>query len=148
MANEEHVALLKQGVKAWNTWRRENRTVHPDRTWADLTGVRSIGTLRLSLDGLQTAIQLKLAMWFCWPGLRLVQSRDTLSDLYRLHGSREYVLRLNTSVTREGYAATWRALEITRCSPCACLRGVVQQSSRASRHGDGLQRQAARSQPA
>jgi hypothetical protein len=24
MANEEHVALLKQGVNAWNVWRHEN----------------------------------------------------------------------------------------------------------------------------
>ena len=27
MANEEHVAILKQGVEAWNKWRDENRTI-------------------------------------------------------------------------------------------------------------------------
>src|SRR5687768_3956613 len=42
-----------------------------------------------------------------------VREENTLSDLNRLHGSREYVLGLDTSVTREGYAATWRR-EITR----------------------------------
>src|SRR4051794_31335277 len=28
MANEEHVALLKQGVDIWNEWRRENPDVY------------------------------------------------------------------------------------------------------------------------
>ena len=27
MANEEHVAKLKEGVTAWNAWRRENPEV-------------------------------------------------------------------------------------------------------------------------
>jgi hypothetical protein len=30
MANEEHVALLEQGVDVWNKWRRENPDVCPD----------------------------------------------------------------------------------------------------------------------
>jgi hypothetical protein len=34
MANEEHLAILKQGVAAWNAWRNE----HPD-TVPDLGGV-------------------------------------------------------------------------------------------------------------
>jgi hypothetical protein len=29
MANDEHVALLKQGVTAWNTWRRDNPYITP-----------------------------------------------------------------------------------------------------------------------
>src|SRR3954471_676514 len=36
MANEEHVALLKQGVDAWNAWRRENPNVSPDLSRANL----------------------------------------------------------------------------------------------------------------
>jgi uncharacterized protein YjbI with pentapeptide repeats len=36
MANEEHLAILKQGVKAWNQWRRENRGLHPDLSGANL----------------------------------------------------------------------------------------------------------------
>jgi hypothetical protein len=30
MANEEHVALLRQGVKIWNTWREANPHVSPN----------------------------------------------------------------------------------------------------------------------
>jgi hypothetical protein len=30
MANDEHVALLKQGVAAWNAWRAENPNIRPD----------------------------------------------------------------------------------------------------------------------
>ncbi len=38
MANEEHVALLKQGVDAWNAWRRENPDIRPALSGADLHG--------------------------------------------------------------------------------------------------------------
>jgi hypothetical protein len=37
MANDEHVALLKQGVAAWNAWRHENPDVRPDLSAADLS---------------------------------------------------------------------------------------------------------------
>jgi len=33
MANQEQLAILKQGVKAWNLWRHEDR---PDNIWTDL----------------------------------------------------------------------------------------------------------------
>ena len=36
MANDEHVALLKQGVDAWNKWRAENANIRPNRNGADL----------------------------------------------------------------------------------------------------------------
>ena len=36
MANDEHVALLKQGVATWNAWRDENPNVRPDLCDADL----------------------------------------------------------------------------------------------------------------
>jgi hypothetical protein len=39
MANDEHVALLKQGVAAWNVWRRDNPGIRPDFSGADLRGV-------------------------------------------------------------------------------------------------------------
>ena len=45
MANDEHVALLKQGVDAWNAWREGNPKVLPDLAEADLTGAK-LGTSR------------------------------------------------------------------------------------------------------
>jgi hypothetical protein len=42
MANDEHVALLKQGVAAWNAWRDENR-IRPDLTGALLFGANLSG---------------------------------------------------------------------------------------------------------
>jgi hypothetical protein len=36
MANDEHVALLKQGVAAWKAWRHENQNILPDLVHADL----------------------------------------------------------------------------------------------------------------
>jgi hypothetical protein len=36
MANEDHVARLKQGIAAWNEWRAENESVVPNLRGADL----------------------------------------------------------------------------------------------------------------
>jgi uncharacterized protein YjbI with pentapeptide repeats len=38
MANEEHVAILRQGAVVWNAWRREHWDVRPDLSEADLSG--------------------------------------------------------------------------------------------------------------
>ena len=38
MANDEHLARLKQGVAAWNVWRDKNPNISPDLTGADLSG--------------------------------------------------------------------------------------------------------------
>lgn len=45
MANEEHVALLRQGVETWNTWRRTySGKFPPDLAGADLHGMDLDGT--------------------------------------------------------------------------------------------------------
>ncbi|WP_414551184.1 pentapeptide repeat-containing protein [Anabaena sp. CCY 0017] len=36
MANEQHLAILKQGVQVWNEWRSENTSVEADLSHADL----------------------------------------------------------------------------------------------------------------
>ena len=43
MANDEHVALLKQGVTAWNAWRDENPDILPDLRGANLRGANLSG---------------------------------------------------------------------------------------------------------
>lgn len=52
MANQEHLAILGQGVKAWNKWRHEHRSVAPKLTWADLstTDLRGIDLSGADLD--------------------------------------------------------------------------------------------------
>src|SRR5258708_6580573 len=37
MANDEHVAMLKKGVDAWNAWRDENPAIGPDLRQANLS---------------------------------------------------------------------------------------------------------------
>ena len=43
MANEDHVARLKQGKAAWNMWRAENENVVPDLNGADLSDADLVG---------------------------------------------------------------------------------------------------------
>jgi uncharacterized protein YjbI with pentapeptide repeats len=43
MANNEHVAILKKGVDAWNAWRDEHPNIIPDLSEADLTGADLTG---------------------------------------------------------------------------------------------------------
>ena len=37
MANQEHLAILKQGVEVWNRWRRHNRDIKPNLSETDLS---------------------------------------------------------------------------------------------------------------
>jgi hypothetical protein len=39
MANEEHVEILRQGVEAWNKWRKENPLAEPDLRRTNLAGI-------------------------------------------------------------------------------------------------------------
>ena len=43
VANEEHLAQLKRGVKAWNEWRSANPKVRPDLSDANLNGAHLRG---------------------------------------------------------------------------------------------------------
>ena len=39
MANPEHLAILKRGVKEWNAWREDQTDVSPDLSEADVGAV-------------------------------------------------------------------------------------------------------------
>jgi Pentapeptide repeats (8 copies) len=45
MANKEHVAKLKEGVTAWNAWRKENPDIQPDLSGANLSDARLWGAV-------------------------------------------------------------------------------------------------------
>jgi uncharacterized protein YjbI with pentapeptide repeats len=53
MANEEHLARLKQGVEAWNTWRDNNHEVQPHLEEAHLARVflREVNLSKADLSG-------------------------------------------------------------------------------------------------
>lgn len=67
MANPEHVAILKQGVDAWNQWRGENPDVRPDLSDVVLKADDLSGTYlsRADLTGadLSDAILKKAYLW-------------------------------------------------------------------------------------
>ena len=43
MANDEHLAILKKGVAAWNKWREQHPDVEPDLRGANLNGANLLG---------------------------------------------------------------------------------------------------------
>src|ERR1039458_2148519 len=54
MANPEHLAKLKEGVKAWNRWREQNPQIEPDLSGADLSEA-SLLDAKLGLANLSRA---------------------------------------------------------------------------------------------
>ena len=40
MANQQHLALLKQSIEDWNEWRQTHHEIQPDLSGADLKGAR------------------------------------------------------------------------------------------------------------
>jgi uncharacterized protein YjbI with pentapeptide repeats len=52
MANDEHVAMLRKGVDAWNEWRRQNLPLlfQPDFAEANLSGADLSGAVLSGAD--------------------------------------------------------------------------------------------------
>lgn len=57
MANNEHLDILKQGVRIWNQWRQAHYDVQPDLSGSDLTSVehRNLGEADLRFSVLDDA---------------------------------------------------------------------------------------------
>lgn len=53
MANQDHLALIKEGVTVWNEWYKENKRVIPDLTKANLNGLNlsKINLQKANLEG-------------------------------------------------------------------------------------------------
>jgi hypothetical protein len=54
MANPEHLAILKQGVKEWNQWRKENPEIWPNLKGANLRGL-NLSAINFSWANLNAA---------------------------------------------------------------------------------------------
>jgi hypothetical protein len=50
MANSEHLAKLKEGVEAWNDWRKANAEIAPDLSRANLCGAKLSGVNSPKID--------------------------------------------------------------------------------------------------
>src|SRR5215467_4149318 len=50
MANQRHLDILQQGVKAWNQWREEHRETQPDLSGANLSNATIGRTIFGNLD--------------------------------------------------------------------------------------------------
>jgi Pentapeptide repeats (8 copies) len=59
MANDEHVAMLRKGVAAWNTWRDENPDIRPDLSEANLLAGANLTRLNLTNANLSWASLFK-----------------------------------------------------------------------------------------
>src|SRR5689334_11439880 len=58
MANEEHIAILKKGVKVWNAWRDRNLEIRPDLSGTDLASPRVPGEFLYGLENIRRSVDL------------------------------------------------------------------------------------------
>lgn len=82
MANEEHLAILKQGVEAWNQWREENANLVPDLSKADLSKA-NLSKANLSEANLSEA--------------NLSEANLSEADLARARFTKGYLIRTDIS---------------------------------------------------
>jgi hypothetical protein len=57
MANPEHLAMLKQGVEAWNQWREDHPRRRPNLSDADLPWQALDGIRLRCIDGTRRSFQ-------------------------------------------------------------------------------------------
>ncbi len=72
MANQEHLDILKQGVRTWNQWRKEHTEVKPDLSKANLSGANLSGAnlrratlIKANLSGANLS-QANLSQAYLW----------------------------------------------------------------------------------
>jgi len=83
MANPQHLAIFKQGVQAWNAWREENPTVHPDLSDAKLDDI----DMRFAhLDGVNFRLSKLNRIDFAFASLREADFREAELGLASVDG--------------------------------------------------------------
>lgn len=95
MANEEHLAILRQGVEVWNEWRYENRNIKPDLSGAKLNEANLSDTRLWGADLTQADLS----------NARLLYARLPGADLYRANLSGAFLRGADLMATalREAY---------------------------------------------
>jgi uncharacterized protein YjbI with pentapeptide repeats len=86
MANEEHLAILRQGVAAWNAWRKDNPDVQPDLHKADLEGVPLANTLLREANLREANLQGAYLEWADLRGASLQGVDLEQANLKRMRG--------------------------------------------------------------
>jgi uncharacterized protein YjbI with pentapeptide repeats len=69
VANDEHLALLRQGSAIWNEWRKRNGASPPDLSKADLRGANLSEALLTHLRGANLSEALLTGADLCWANL-------------------------------------------------------------------------------
>jgi uncharacterized protein YjbI with pentapeptide repeats len=106
MANDEHVALLKKGVAAWNAWRGENLNIRPDLGKADLREAK-LGKAPLEYPF----------------GVNLVQANLSGADLRGRTSARQTSSRLISSMRTSAARTSARRTSLGRSSPMRASSG-------------------------
>jgi uncharacterized protein YjbI with pentapeptide repeats len=90
MANEEHLARLRQGVKAWNRWREANLNINPDLTEVNLA---EMNLTRANLAGMRlTETRLRMARLI---SANLSGADLTRADLFGANLTEAHLIRTN-----------------------------------------------------
>jgi hypothetical protein len=97
MANDEHVALLKQGVDAWNAWRDGNPDIVPQLSRADLSN-RDLAGANLSQTNLWDANLTRANLTEVHLGAAYLRNAD-LSDAKLIEADLTGAALLETDLT-------------------------------------------------
>ena len=97
MANEEHLAILKQEVKVWNRWREEHPKIRPDLRGADLSEADLSGADLRQADLRQADLSGAHLFWVDLSGAHLRGADLSGADLRqaRLNGAHLSEAHLN-----------------------------------------------------
>jgi|GEM_PF-1093786 hypothetical protein len=107
MANEEHLAILRQGVEVWNEWRLKHPEISPDLASSDLcfqdlsginftrTNLREANLYRVKLANANLTFATLLSSNLCQADLREAKFHRSYLAFARLNGAKLWRADLN-----------------------------------------------------